>query len=102
MIEPIVALLRLQELESEHGSLPETEEVLRLQQVLSPRLRSRLIAARRRHPANPIVPVERGSCTGCHVQLPKQKTELAPDVYHCESCSRVLYDPEVAFEHSLG
>lgn len=43
-----------------------------------------------------VVPVERGSCGGCHMQLPPQQIHLArrgTDMVPCSFCGRLLFTP---------
>lgn len=44
----------------------------------------------------PIVAIERGACSGCHLRLPtmmESRTRRLPGVYVCPQCRRMLYAP---------
>lgn len=48
-----------------------------------------------RYPA--IVPITRGTCTGCHVRLPTMIESAAarsPSVHRCSHCLRLVYAPQ--------
>jgi len=52
-----------------------------------------------RHP--PVVAIERGACSGCHVRLPtmlQHQAGRAPALYTCPQCRRMLYAPDVLRE----
>ena len=49
-----------------------------------------------RHP--PVVAIERGACSGCHLRLPtmvESRSRRSPGVYACPHCRRMLYAPEL-------
>jgi hypothetical protein len=63
------------------------------------RYRSLMEAGRR----PPIVVIERGACSGCHVRLPtmlEQRAARAPALYTCPQCRRMLYARDVVGEES--
>jgi predicted nucleic acid-binding Zn-ribbon protein len=102
MIAPLAALLRIHEARHEGGLPldPDTSERLTFH-LGAPTLR-RYEMATKRLGADAVAPIERGACSRCHVLLPRQPKTLADDIYQCESCGRILYDPEVAFDLSVG
>jgi predicted nucleic acid-binding Zn-ribbon protein len=105
MISPLVALIRLNELESDAAATPSpnrTAEAHRLTQAFSTETQHRYLRMRRRYGATAIVPVERGICMGCFMRQPAVPKEIEEDVYECQNCGRFLYEPEVAFDYSVG
>lgn len=45
-----------------------------------------------------VVPIERGTCCGCHVRLPTMLEHLshgAPALHTCPHCRRMMYSPEL-------
>lgn len=50
-----------------------------------------------------VVPIARGTCSGCHMRLPTMVESLArrtPSVHTCPNCRRMLYAPEAVREES--
>ncbi|MBI1293137.1 hypothetical protein GC173_18170 [bacterium] len=105
MIAPLAALIRYHEMKcGTEGSVSPSRasEEFRLLQSIPPELQKRYLRVQKRHSISAVVPVERGVCTGCHMRQPPMVTEVAEEVYECQHCSRLLYDPDVAYEHSVG
>ena len=104
MISPLAALLRLHELNTEP---PEDEakrrrHEQRLMVALPDRLQAHYETARRRYGLTAVVPLERGICRGCYVRQPSAPKSIEEGVFSCQSCGRVLYDQEAAFEELVG
>lgn len=104
MIAPLAALIRLHELQTVCSDTPETQkrEESRLLQSLSPDVLRHYGNAQRRYGMSAVVPMHKRSCSGCHVRQPAVLPELAEDVHECQHCGRLLYDPDVAYELSVG
>lgn len=103
MIAPLAALLRLHELHIEGADINgRGAEINRLRQSMSDRLNERYEQLLSRHGHTAVAELERGICRGCFMRQPGQTVELEEDVYQCENCGRLLYDPDVAFELSVG
>ncbi len=101
MLPPLNALLRLHELR--RGADPEsdyslTEEHTRLIERLSPKTRQRYERALRRFGDTAVVSAERGICKGCFVLQPAIPEQLDDDITQCQSCGRLLYDPDTAYD----
>jgi len=50
-----------------------------------------------------VVPIARGTCSGCHVRLPTMVDCMArsvPAIHTCPNCKRMLYAPDIAREES--
>jgi predicted nucleic acid-binding Zn-ribbon protein len=100
----IAALLRLAELDAQAqdptpDTLPARREASRRQVtgVLLERYETLLEIGRE----PPIVPIERGGCSGCHVRLPtmmEYRARGAPAIHTCPRCRRMLYAPEMLRE----
>lgn len=51
----------------------------------------------------PVVPVEKGVCTGCRISLPPQRwieVRKGQAFYQCMNCNRFIYDPAILSEPS--
>ena len=100
-IPEIRALLQLAELDAQaRGLPPEAFDSLRkatrrqVAGALVERYEALLEAGR----SPVIVPIERASCSGCHLRLPTMVTSRArrvAAVYLCPHCRRMLYAPEL-------
>lgn len=104
MIAPLAALIRYHELKtdnSEKTSYNKREEA-RLLASMSDDLKNRYEMAVRRYGAKAVVPLERGICRGCFMRQPAILPEIEEDVHACQNCGRLLYDPDVAYELSVG
>ena len=99
MISPLAALLRIHEMDVEGE---ETSEKIRLQQSLSPALARKFAITRRRFGATAVVPMERGVCRGCYTRQPSLVPEIDEDVHECFNCGRLIYDPDIAYDHFVG
>lgn len=88
--------------EISEGKETHRREETRLLQSLSPDALRHYTNAERRYGISAVVPMAKQSCTGCHVRQPKMLAEVAEDVHECQNCGRLLYDPDVAYELSVG
>jgi hypothetical protein len=104
MIAPLAALLRYHDLQTEagHAEISENQEVVRLKQAMSDGLYRKYLRTHRRHGLSAVVPSERGVCSGCHMRQPAGAPEIEEDISECQNCGRLLYDPDVAFDYSVG
>jgi predicted nucleic acid-binding Zn-ribbon protein len=105
MIAPLAALIRYHELKTEPAvgqSAARASEEFRLLQSIPNDLQKRYVRVAKRHQISAVVPFERGVCTGCHMRQPSVPQEVAEDVYECQNCARLLYDPDVAYDYSVG
>jgi predicted nucleic acid-binding Zn-ribbon protein len=102
MIPPLAALLRLHEHLSNPENPAKAAEIKRLRQSLSPILIRKYELANRRFGGGCVVPMERGICSGCYMMQPASLPEIDEDVHECTHCGRLLYDPDVAYEYSVG
>ncbi len=107
MIAPLAALLRLHEINVEASkrggrTAVERSEVHRLLQALTPHLLQRYEELFRRHGEDAIAPLRRGACMGCYTRQPARLPQVDQDVYACEHCGRLIYEPEVAYELYVG
>lgn len=104
MIPPLAALLRYHE--NAHSGAEATSyerrESTRLLTALNARLQAKYNAATSRYGSGAVVEINRNTCTGCHMRLPANPRELAEDVYQCDHCGRLLYDPDAAYDLSVG
>lgn len=106
MIHPLAALLQYHEIYSGPvqgpGDATRRPDTHRILQAVSPALHQRYLKIHRRYGANAIVPRNRGICSGCHVHQPAASQEVERGVFQCQNCHRLLYDPDEAFELSVG
>lgn len=105
MISPLAALIRYHELTTEspsEGTPVRTSEEFRLLQSIPQDLQKRYLRVHKRYNASAVTTLERGICTGCHMRQPAAAPEVAEDVHECQSCGRLLYDPDVAFDYSIN
>ncbi len=103
MIAPLAALLRLHEYCTEGKKAPKRgAEVNRLRQSLSEELSERYDGLVEQHGAGAIAELDRGICTGCFMRQPDQTIQVEEDIYACQNCGRLLYDPDVAYDYSVG
>ncbi|CAN5365012.1 hypothetical protein BH09SUM1_BH09SUM1_26860 [soil metagenome] len=106
MIAPLAALLRLHEIQTEapegSESTYRTVERNRLTQGLSTEAHRRYLKIYSRLGASAVAPMERGVCSACHVRQPARGIQIDNEIYECQNCSRLLYDPNAAFEYSVG
>lgn len=106
--EEIRALLQLADLDAQAQSLaPETLRARRdasFRRVAKPlRERYQTLLDIGRHPV--VVPIDHGSCSGCHVRLPamiEYQARRTPAVHSCPRCRRMLYAPELVGEQDPG
>jgi predicted nucleic acid-binding Zn-ribbon protein len=100
-IQEIRALLQLVEFDAEAPKLPlelcRSRREASRQRVLRPLLeRYEILIEAGRRP--PIVAIERGACSGCHIRLPtmlESRARRSPAVHTCPSCRRMLYAPDL-------
>lgn len=106
MIAPLAALIRYHEVQAGIAAGAATArgqvETPRLLQAMSPNLTARYMKTFRRYGKDAVVPMERGICMGCFMRQPTNSPEVDEDIHQCESCGRLLYSPDVAFELAVG
>lgn len=110
MITPLQALLRLHELQYSTGTGMRADrdrlqaEMERCRASLPPALLHRYENLQRRYGVRAIAGLERNVCKGCFISQPSTLKEAAEDIYICEQCGRLVYDPEMVidYEVSLG
>jgi predicted nucleic acid-binding Zn-ribbon protein len=69
------------------------EKIEEMEESLAPPVRSRYRRISGRHP-RVVVPVIRGTCYGCFVNIPTAAASAADrnrDISHCDNCGRFLY-----------
>jgi len=110
MISPLQALLRLHELQYSTGTgmRPDRDrlqaEMERCRASLPESLLHLYEKLQRRYGARAIAGLERNVCKGCFISQPATLKEVAEDLYVCQHCGRIVYDPELVidYEVSLG
>jgi len=108
MIAPLAALLRYHELNTAQALPAEgvkashSAEASRLLQAMTPNLQRQYLKVAKRYGVTAIAPAERGVCTACSMRQPKGAVELDYEVTQCQNCGRLLYDPDAAYEYSVG
>ena len=106
MIPPLVALLRLHEINASTPAVsphaPRSRELVRFLQALTPEMHKRYVNSYTRHGHNAVAAIEHGACGGCHMRLPASPAEMEEYIYSCDHCGRLLYDRDEAFEYSVG
>lgn len=110
MITPLQALLRLHELQYSTGTGMRSDrdrlkaEMERCRASLPASLLHRYENLQRRYGVRAIASLERNVCKGCFIAQPATLREVAEDIYVCEQCGRLMYDPEMVidYEVSLG
>jgi predicted nucleic acid-binding Zn-ribbon protein len=106
MISPLAALLRIHEIRVSDANSSDDHhdhsEIPRLLQAINPALNMRYSKSYHRHGLSAVVAMERGICTGCHMRQPACTPVIETDIYECQNCNRLLYDPDVAYEYSVG
>ena len=102
MIRPLQSLRRLHELETtiEHSGLSRTE-VETLIGRLDARLLARYRSALQRHGDSALAEIVDQVCSGCYMRQPAQLRKLAEHICQCESCGRILYDPDAELDFLL-
>lgn len=104
LLDPLSALIRLHDLETRHyASAEERARALREIDRCLDELDPELIAEYRRRlekfGRTAVVPMHRGTCSGCNMVLPtKGLKEVAEDVHVCSSCNRLIYDPDFVLD----
>jgi predicted nucleic acid-binding Zn-ribbon protein len=103
LLDQLSALIRLNDIDSGENSAlsvdQATREVERCHQVLSEDVIKEYEMRRDRFGKTAVVPIERGSCSGCNIAIPAVgMEEIAEDISKCPSCDRLVYDPELAFD----
>lgn len=104
MISPLAALLRLHEKtapNAEDGITPPgARETARLERSIDPKTLSRYRIACERYGAEAMVELDRNVCTGCNMRQPSRPRVLEEDILQCDSCGRIVYDPDAAYDFS--
>lgn len=103
MIAPLSALLRLHEFNCgiTSATLGNIDRE-RLLAAVDPVVMARYERLLKRFGQSAVVPMERQVCSGCHMRQPAEPKHLDMDIYQCENCHRLLYDPDLACELSVG
>ncbi len=105
MIAPLAALLRLHEMETGAENGTSTEKISnkdRLLQSLDEEMIEIYQKLALQYGVTAVTTVEKNSCMGCYMRQPSHKEELAEDIYRCHNCGRFLYEPDAAYELSVG
>jgi predicted nucleic acid-binding Zn-ribbon protein len=101
LLDPLSALIRLNHLDSARTEAKDTSERERerCRQTLPVEVIEGYERRRARHGESTVVPIERGSCSGCNIRLPSSGlSEVAEDIMVCSHCDRLIYDPELAYD----
>ncbi len=79
-------------------------EMERCRASLPAALLQRYQTLQHRYGARAIASLERNVCKGCFIAQPTTLKKVAEDIYLCEQCGRLMYDPELVidYEVSLG
>lgn len=110
MISALNALLRLHELQysTSTGMRPDRErlqaEMDRCRASLPTAVLQRYENLQRRYGSRALSTLERNVCKGCFITQPTTLKEVADDIYVCEQCGRLMYDPEgvINYEVTMG
>ena len=103
LLHTLSALVRLHELtHGDNSHSPRTEiEKTRCEEELSLDLLKRYQILEERHGESAVVPVTNSICGGCFIRQPNSgMNEIASQLYQCQHCGRILYDPEDLYEES--
>lgn len=101
LLDPLSALIRLNHLDSSGSAATENveREKERCRQTLPSKVIETYEARRPRYGDSTVVPIERGSCSGCNLRLPSSGVpEIGEDIMVCSNCDRLIYDPELAYD----
>lgn len=104
LLDPLSALIRLNDLESNDPAVVKKStriqrEIERCRLALESAVLKHYDDRRKRFGKTAVVPIERGSCSGCNITLPAVGLkEIAEDVHVCSSCDRLIYDPELVYD----
>lgn len=107
VIRPVQALVRYHELQYSTGTGLRADvervqaEMDRCRAALPAAILSRYHTLQIRYGARALAPMERNTCNGCHITQPRKHVPIAEGVYECQSCGRLLYDPEQIDEYEL-
>jgi len=103
-INPVVALVRLHELEFGLGETanlsPERiqTEIERCRAEIGPALLARYEQLKKRFGSSALAEVQDNVCSGCRISLPQTlRSKLRQGITFCEHCARILYDPEEVY-----
>ncbi len=106
MIRPLAALLRLHEINQMSKGKPisdtQQREVSRLLQSITPEAHRAYLQNLKKYGDNAVAPISHGACTGCYVKQPSVMSEIEDSIYRCQSCGRLIYDQDEAYELSVG
>ena len=104
MISPLAALIRYHEMKTvsdEASATPSrASDEFRLLQSIPADLQKKYLRISKRHGTTAVVTIERGVCMGCFVRQASAPSEVEEDIYECQNCNRLLYDPDVAYDFS--
>lgn len=107
MITPLQALLRLHELQYSTGTGMRADrdrlqaEMERCRASIPTLLLQRYENLQQRYGARAIASLERNVCKGCYISQPATLKEIAEDLYVCEQCRRLIYDPEMVIDYEV-
>ena len=99
----VVMLVRLEELETRRaGGQWENKEAVHLRSRINQQLLAKYDALRKRFGAKFLTPLDHGCCAECHMTIPSIKAKLlSQDFVECDTCGRLVYDPELIFDSYL-
>jgi predicted nucleic acid-binding Zn-ribbon protein len=104
MLDALSALIRLHELEMCKDSLSESQrqraeiEIQRCKEELPDSVLHRYAILKDRFGATAVAKYDRGVCSGCCLSIPRSTIQHAADnIFVCEHCGRLLFDPELAY-----
>ena len=97
MMNEITTLVDLYEAEFEDGRSDAELEIYRSQ--LQPEMLARYDSLKQRFGKSVLIKITNGACEACHMHLPGTRILITQTkIVDCESCGRLLYDPEVLFD----
>jgi uncharacterized protein len=103
-VQAIRVLVKLAELDAEqHGAGAADGRRGAISGRVTGRLRDRYEALLEAGRVPALVPIERGTCSGCNLRLPTMLESLvrrAPAVHTCPHCARMMYLPALLAERA--
>ncbi|MBN1517266.1 hypothetical protein JXA32_11950 [Candidatus Sumerlaeota bacterium] len=89
-------LIELYEAEFENQAPDEALEPIRAR--ISDPMLARYDSMKQRFGKSVMSPLQHGACSACHMQVSNaQRLKLAENVVICETCGRLIYDPEILY-----